>query len=159
MNNEIILTSYDAQYNHILNQFFLPDEQAQFTGMPLEMISKAIEDPTRNPIVILSNSHPVGFFVLCSGEIVLDYTTNQNALLLIAFSINHSEQGKGYAKNGLMRLSDYIKIHFANNDEVVLAVNCKNIPAQKLYEKVGFQDTERRKIGKNGEQIIMSLHV
>lgn len=159
LNNKIILTSYDAQFDPVLMQFFLPEEQAQFTGMPHEMISKAKEDQTRNPVVILNGSHPVGFFVLCSGEVVLDYSSNNNALLLIAFSINHSEQGKGYAKNGLLRLRDYIKVHFSNNNEVVLAVNCKNSPAQKLYEKVGFKDTGKRKMGKNGEQIILSLQL
>lgn len=159
MNNKIKLTSYNAQYDSILMNFFLPDEQAQFTGMPLEMVSKAKENPTRNPVIILNNLHPVGFFVLCSGEIVLDYTNNQNALLLIAFSINHTDQGNGYAKEGLMRLRDYIKKHFSNKNEVVLAVNCKNSPAEKLYEKVGFNDTGKRKIGKNGEQKIMSLYL
>lgn len=159
LNNKIILTGYDAQYDPVLKRFFLPEEQAQFTGMPLEMIRMAKEDHTRKPVVILSGSHPVGFFVLCTGELVFDYTPNHNALLLIAFSINHSEQGKGYAKNGLMGLKDYVKMHFSNKNEVVLAVNGKNISAQKLYEKVGFKDTGKRKRGKNGEQFILSLHL
>jgi ribosomal protein S18 acetylase RimI-like enzyme len=40
---------------------------------------------------------------------------------------------------------------------VVLVVNHKNIPAQHLYLNVGFVDTGVRKIGRIGEQIVMSL--
>ncbi|WP_078378525.1 GNAT family N-acetyltransferase [Sutcliffiella halmapala] len=159
MIGEIKLNKYDASYDSVLMQFSLPLEQAQFTGMPDEMVRKAKEDTSRNPIVITHDSQPVGFFVLCTGELVSEYTPNQQALLLIAFSINHSEQGKGYAKVGLQLLSGFIAEHFPEKNEVVLAVNGKNKPAQRLYKKVGFKDTGRRKVGKIGEQMILSLHL
>ena len=44
-------------------------------------------------------------------------------------------------------------------NEVVLAVNEKNIPAQNLYEKVGFQDKGFRRMGPIGQQIIMHLPI
>ncbi|MFU1847767.1 GNAT family N-acetyltransferase, partial [Enterococcus faecium] len=44
-------------------------------------------------------------------------------------------------------------------NEVVLAVNEKNIPAQNLYEKVGFQDKGLRRMGRIGQQIIMHLSI
>ncbi|WP_261132453.1 GNAT family N-acetyltransferase [Bacillus sp. Marseille-Q3570] len=155
--NQITLNRYETKYDAVLKNFFLPDEQAQFTGMPLEMLVKAKDDPARNPIVILKGAHPVGFFLLCTGELVKEYTLNQNALLLIAFSIDLPQQGRGYAKEGLKKLSNFIAEDFPDKNEVVLAVNCKNIPAQKLYESVGFLDTGKRKMGKIGKQMILSL--
>ncbi|WP_221563696.1 GNAT family N-acetyltransferase [Alkalihalobacillus sp. TS-13] len=157
MFNQITLNRYETKYDAVLKNFSLPEEQAQFTGMPLEMLIKAKDDPERNPIVILEGAHPVGFFMLCTGELVTEYSSNQNALLLIAFSIDHPQQGRGYAKEGLKKLRDFITEDFPDKNEVVLAVNCRNIPAQKLYESVGFLDTGKRKMGKIGEQMILSL--
>ncbi|MFD2445705.1 GNAT family N-acetyltransferase [Bacillus sp. CGMCC 1.16607] len=156
---QIMLCKYDSKYDSTLMHFYLPEEQAQFTGLPLEMLHTAKNDNNRNPIVILNDSEPVGFFVLCTGELVFNYTANPNALLLIAFSINHSNQGRGYAKDGLKQLRNFIVQEFPDKNEVVLAVNCRNVPAQKLYEKVGFADTSKRKIGNNGEQMILSLQL
>jgi RimJ/RimL family protein N-acetyltransferase len=157
MINHIKLCKYKSKYDSVLMHFSLPEEQAQFTGMPSEMLLMANGDANRNPIVILDQSEPVGFFVLCTGELVSDYTANPNALLLVAFSINQSKQGRGYAKEGLKQLRSFIFEEFPDKNEVILAVNCRNIPAQKLYEKVGFLDTGKRKIGKIGEQMILSL--
>lgn len=57
----------------------------------------------------------------------------------------------------MLLLRDFVKSEFPSCDEIVLAVNHKNFPAQKLYAKVGFKDTGRRKIGPIGEQFILSL--
>lgn len=50
------------------------------------------------PIVILSNKIPVGFFVLHTTERVQEYSSNPQAMLLTALSMDHKQQGKGYAK-------------------------------------------------------------
>jgi RimJ/RimL family protein N-acetyltransferase len=88
---------------------------------------------------------------------VKEYSDNARAMLLTAFSINHAYQGKGYAKQGMSLLSEFVQKEFLDCNEIVLAVNHKNIPAQKLYMKVGFHDTGRTKIGRIGEQYIMAL--
>ena len=54
-------------------------------------------------------------------------------------------------------LGEFAAEEFPNCNEIVLAVNHKNIAAQKLYLKVGFRDTGIRKMGKIGEQYIMNL--
>ncbi|TCP29713.1 acetyltransferase (GNAT) family protein [Scopulibacillus darangshiensis] len=154
---KIKLALYIPKYDKALNEFSLPNEQVRFTALPKEMIQMAKSDKTRNPVVILANRVPVGFFVLQSGERVSEYTDNPNALLLIAFSINHNEQGKGYAKSALQQVPALVKRYFPTVNEVVLAVNEKNIPAQKLYEKCGFIDEGRRKMGNIGWQMILSF--
>ncbi|MFD1737500.1 GNAT family N-acetyltransferase [Bacillus salitolerans] len=155
----IILDMYNPIYLSTLETFSLPDEQRQFTGMPLEMIKLAKEDHSRNPIVILNHNNPVGFFVLQNGARVVEYTDNPNALLLIAFSINETEQGKGFAKDGLQLLDKFVKQHFPTINEIVLAVNMRNNAARQLYERVGFIDKGIRKMGQIGEQAILSLQL
>ncbi|WP_456276555.1 GNAT family N-acetyltransferase [Bacillus sp. AK128] len=152
--DSIHLVHFSNIYTEALNSFELPEEQSQFTALPSE-ITEVKEGQYR--IVILSEDQPVGFFVLHSTERVKEYTDNPKAMLLTALSINHINQGKGYAKKGMIILSDFVKSKFPTCNEIILAVNHKNIPAQQLYLKVGFVDTGRRKIGPIGEQIIMNL--
>ncbi|MEK3990561.1 GNAT family N-acetyltransferase [Robertmurraya sp. FSL R5-0851] len=80
-------------------------------------------------------------------------------MLLTAFSIDYSKQGRGNAKQGLLLLKKYIQNQFPSCDEIVLGVNHQNVPAQNLYARVGFQDTGRRVIGSLGEQFVMTLHI
>jgi ribosomal protein S18 acetylase RimI-like enzyme len=57
----------------------------------------------------------------------------------------------------MLLLSDFVKSEFPNCDEIVLVVNHKNIPAKRLYSRVGFEDTGKRKTGPIGEQFVMNL--
>lgn len=150
------LKHFSNEYLDVLNSFELPEEQVQFTALPNKIL-EATEGQHR--IVILSENEPVGFFLLHSTERVKEYSDNSKAMLLTALSVNHAKQGKGYAKQGMLLLSDFVKSEFPNCDEIVLVVNHKNFPAQQLYLKVGFQDTGKRKIGPIGEQFIMNLSV
>ncbi|MFF2501741.1 GNAT family N-acetyltransferase [Peribacillus sp. NPDC058075] len=150
------LKHFSNEYLDVLNSFELPEEQVQFTALPNKIL-EATEGQHR--IVILSENEPVGFFLLHSTERVKEYSDKSKAMLLTALSVNHAKQGKGYAKQGMLLLSDFVKSEFPNCDEIVLVVNHKNLPAQQLYLKVGFQDTGKRKIGPIGEQFIMNLSV
>ena len=148
------LKHFSDEYFDILNTFELPEEQVQFTALPNQILK---ETEGQHRIVILSENEPVGFFLLHSTARVKEYSDNPKAMLLTALSVNHEKQGKGYAKQGMQLLSDFVKTEFPNCDEVVLVVNYKNIPAQRLYLKLGFEDTGKRKIGPIGEQFIMNL--
>jgi ribosomal protein S18 acetylase RimI-like enzyme len=148
------LVHFSMDYETELNSFELPEEQEQFTALP-KKITKVADGQYR--IVILSEHVPVGFFLLHASERVKEYSDNPRAMLLTAFSINHAHQGKGYAKQGMSLIYGFVQKEFPDCNEIVLAVNHKNIPAQKLYMKVGFQDTGRRKVGRIGEQFIMAL--
>jgi len=142
----------EEKYMKELNSFVLTEEQKQFSALPSKF-EEINEGQYR--VVILSDNTPVGFFLLNSNERVKKYSNNLNALLLTALSINHTEQGKGYAKQGMTLLVEFVKTEFPNYDEIVLVVDNDNIPAQKLYLKVGFEDTNERLIGRIGEEIIM----
>jgi RimJ/RimL family protein N-acetyltransferase len=152
--NYVELKHFSNEYLDVLNFFELPEEQGQFTALPKKFL-EVTEGQHR--IVILSEKEPVGFFLLHSTERVKEYSDNPKAMLLTALSVNHAKQGKGYAKQGMLLLSDFVKSEFPNCDEIVLVVNHKNIPAQRLYLRVGFEDTGKRKTGPIGEQLVMNL--
>ncbi|PGL32193.1 GNAT family N-acetyltransferase [Bacillus cereus] len=157
---EIQLVPYKEQYKEIIQSFTLPSEQVQFTANPGELLEKAKNDRTKNVIVILDYSGvPVGIFALQTGDRVQEFTENKDAILLTSFSVNHDKQRKGYAKKSLALLQAFVKNYYPIINEVILAVNEKNIPAQKLYEKVGFQDKGFRRMGPIGQQIIMHLPI
>ncbi|MEH6992393.1 GNAT family N-acetyltransferase [Neobacillus drentensis] len=148
------LVHFSKENETQLHSFELPKEQEKFTALP-KKVTNVIDGQYR--IVILSENEPVGFFLIHATERVKEYSDNPRAMLLTAFSINHAHQGKGYAKQGMSLINEFVQKEFPDCNEIVLAVNHKNIPAQKLYMKVGFQDTGRRKIGRIGEQYIMAL--
>lgn len=154
--NRVELKHFSSEYLTGLNSFVLTDEQKQFSALP-NKFEEAADGQHR--IVILSDNTPVGFFLLNSNERVKKYSTNLNALLLTALSINQTAQGKGYAKKGMSFLTEFVKSEFPKCDEIILVVDKENIPAQNLYLKVGFEDTNERKIGRIGEEITMRLSI
>ncbi|GLF92378.1 N-acetyltransferase [Bacillus safensis] len=153
-NDNITLTHFSETYIEDLTSFDLDKEQAKFTALPSEYF-EFTEGQYR--IVILHEKEPVGFFVLHATDRVKDYSNNPNALLLTSFSIHQTQQRKGYARQAMSLLKSFVTSEFPTYNEIVLAVNHQNIPAQTLYSQVGYQDTGRRKTGPIGEQIIMSL--
>lgn len=151
---EVELQFYKSEYLNLLKDYHLPEDQARFTALPADALEVTHE---KQPVVIIGNGIVVGFFVLHTSSRVKEYTDNPHAVLLTAFSVNHSQQGKGYARKGLEQLTGFIRKEFPECNEIVLSVNKLNIPAQKVYEKVGYQDTGRTMMGKMGEQFIYSL--
>ena len=56
--------------------------------------------------------------------------------------IDEAEQGKGYGREALDRVIDYIRTKpFGDSDRVALTCNRKNPAARKLYESKGFSAT------------------
>lgn len=158
-NQQVALVFYHPQYEDDLKAFYLPEEQQKFTASPAALIKRAEEDANCTPIVIVANGKPAGIFALLTGEEVKEYTNKENALALIAFSINHSEQGNGYAVRGLQLLHNFILENFSGKNEVFLGVNEKNIPAQNTYFKAGFEDRGQRRMGPIGRQLVLCLSI
>lgn len=152
--NSVQLEHFDEKFLHDLENFDLPQQQIQFSALPKEIINTT---DGQYRIVITHQEQAVGFFLLHTTERVKDYSSNPNALLLTALTVDHKHQGMGFAKEGMLALPHFIRDFFPNHNEVILVVNEKNIPAQHLYKKVGFIDTGIRKTGSIGEQILMSL--
>ena len=146
---------YEPSFDHLIKQYYLSEEQMRYTAAPIDCIPLSNEDSDRHSILAIHENELVTFFVLHESEGVKPYSDNENAILLRAFSTNNRHQGKGYAKQALNLLPQYIQNTFPNINEIVLAVNVQNKPAKGLYEKAGFIDQGIRRMGPKGELIIM----
>lgn len=155
----VVLVEYTDTYEEHLSNYYLPEEQLQFTSMPLDKINNPTVSSTANHVLILEDGVPVGYFALEDGEKLLKYSTNPTARLLTSFSIDARNQGKGLAKIGLQLLPEFVRNNLFGTDEIVLGVNQKNTPAYNLYLKTGFVDENEFYEGPKGPQHILHLKV
>jgi RimJ/RimL family protein N-acetyltransferase len=138
-------------------QYTLDETQSLFTATAEEALERIKErdDHLAYPITIFHDEKPAGFFVLDFGEDKFDLTDNKNSVLLRSFSINPQLQGKGIGKSAMLKLDDFVKEHFRECDEIVLAVNEKNSSAYQLYLKAGYVFEGKTRIGRSGPQFLM----
>lgn len=113
-----------------------------------------------HPTVILIDEEPVGFFVLHRSEETHDFTVNDHAVFLRAFSIDKDHQGKGYATMAMNNLPEFVRVHLPQVEEIVLTVNENNSAAKRSHEKSGFIHKGKTKVGRSGIELGMhySLH-
>ncbi|QTD42122.1 GNAT family N-acetyltransferase [Sporosarcina sp. Te-1] len=149
------LVEYEDHYREKIDSYYLSDEQLQYTGIPSKAVELARLDLDRHAVLAIKNNDLLTFFVLHENEGVKPYSENRKAILLRTFSTDFRHQGKGYAKQSLLLLPQFIRTQFPHINEIVLAVNVKNTAAQALYKKCGYKDEGIRKMGKKGELIIM----
>lgn len=155
MENLIRLALYHEQYDQDLADFALKGEQFQFTAMPAEVIEEAIQNPDKDPMVILHKEKPVGFFILHKSSEYVEEKDASHTILVRALSISMEYQGNGYAKAAMKALPEFVRQLYPEINEIILAVNEGNIAAQQLYLKVGFLDMGVRKMGIHGLQLIL----
>ncbi|MFS0782852.1 GNAT family N-acetyltransferase [Bacillus sp. 1P06AnD] len=152
----IRLDHYGELYEEKVKGYHLPEEQLKYTALPQNAIQMAAEKKNVFPIVIFEQNDIVGFFNLHDNEQVMEHTDNRKAILLMAFSIRDSAQGRGIAKKAMKAAKEFVAREFPGKNEIVLGVNHRNAAAQKVYEFAGYKDTGRRKSGPNGEILILS---
>ncbi|MBE5105885.1 GNAT family N-acetyltransferase [Bacillus thuringiensis] len=150
---------YDEKFRSRINLYTLSEEQLCYTGLPKESIKLSDKDSDRNSILVMKDKELVTFFVLHTNNGVKPYTDNEKAILIRAFSTDFHHQGRGYAKQALKILPDFVRINFLGTNEIILAVNVKNVAAQSLYKKCDFCDNGVRRMGWKGELIIMSYYL
>lgn len=150
---------YKDKYKNKIESYNLTEDQLRYTGHPIDCIEIDKEDKDYYSIMAMEEDKLVTFFVLHKNEGVKPYSENSRSILLRAFSTDFYCQGKGYAKQALKLLPNFVKENFKDINEIILAVNIKNEAAQGLYKKCGFKDEGIRKMGKKGELIIMSYHI
>ncbi|MFA1822113.1 GNAT family N-acetyltransferase [Virgibacillus oceani] len=153
----IRLKFYCAAYLPQLKDYRLSISHREFTGVPLESIEICSKDKNRHSIIIDYHGSAIGYFVLHKGSKVENYFTNDFALLLRTYSVDSRYQGMGIAKQSMKLLPAFVKQHFPEINEIVLAVNQRNAAAQHVYMESGFLDTGRRLMGRKGEQLIFQM--
>lgn len=157
--NNVTLDFYKQEYRAQLEDYDLPEEQTKYTALPLDAVLTCEQTTERYPVVILYNGEPAGFFVLHGWNGVKEYSDNKNAILLRAYSVHYSFQGKGIAKKSLQLLPPFVKKHFIGKNEIILAVNYNNQIAQQVYLKSGFVDKGVRVMGPKGELFIYHMDI
>ena len=150
---------YNEHLQKEIDEYEIKEEQLRFTTSPKEVTLLVKEDPDRFGILAMVDEKLVTYFNLHKNEGVKPYSDNPHAILLRAFSTNQRYVGKGYAKQALKVLPSFVKEHFPEIDEIVLAVNLNNDVAQNLYRKSGFVDEGVRRMGVKGELIVMSYYL
>ena len=143
----------EAEHYHSLNSYSLND--ITHTDTPQNIIEKSKKDKDRYPIVILDNKDCkiIGFFCLHLNAGPKEYGYYQNDYALIrGFSIDDNFRNQGYGSNALGEIFEFINLEI---NHIILAVNEKNMFAQKAYKNSGFFVVRRDVEGKKGKLIIM----
>lgn len=106
--------------------------------------------------LIIVDSEPVGCFYLTADLGGLEpFISANKPQHLLGFTIDYRHQGKGIGKLAMQTLIN--DLQKTDHDALVLSVNCKNPPAIKLYEKVGFEKKPEHYLGgKSGPQWVMA---
>lgn len=141
--------------------YLLDEIQSQFTATAKQSLEKIEErnqsgDFSAYPITIFYDEKVVGFFVFDFGEDKFDLTENQNSVLIRSLSVNPQFQGKGIGKSAMIAADHFIKEHFADCKEIVLAVDEKNTSAFQLYLNTGYVYDGKMREGRSGSQFLMS---
>ncbi|MBV8326312.1 GNAT family N-acetyltransferase [Chryseobacterium sp.] len=135
----------------------LDENQSRFTASvakALKMIRER-DDHFAFPVTIFDGQQAAGFFILDFGDDKLELTDNKNAVLIRSLSVNPEMQGKGIGKAAMMKVDDFVREHFKDCNEIVLAVNQKNEAAYHIYREAGYSYEGKTRIGRSGLQYLM----
>lgn len=133
-----------------------PLSDPTFTATPQQALAIVLDDVNRMPVMVLADTELVGFLVLIKNKDVQEVGADPaTAILIRSLSIAETQRGRGFATQALQLLPDFVRRHFPTAKTLTLSVDHGNLTAQKLYEKVGYVDTGRRRYGPYGEQQVL----
>lgn len=145
---------YEKELDSFIEQYVLTDDQLLYTASPREALKDMNEQ--RYPILAFNEEEElVSFFVLELGEAPQKFLGNEKSILFRSFSTDARYMGKGFGKSILKKMPEYIRQHYPQTKEIVLAVNEDNTQAQKLYFNTGYVDNGKRMMGHRAPLIIL----
>jgi RimJ/RimL family protein N-acetyltransferase len=134
--------------------------QRRYSGVPSDTLPPAERDPAQYPVAIVEDGNPVGFFALQGGPGAGRLIRGRQDMLLRAFFVDATRQGRGIAPRALLELPGYVRALDPAIRRVVLTVNVDNGPAIRTYLRSGFVDTgELFHGGIYGPQHVFALSV
>lgn len=138
--------------------YVLDKVQSGYTSSASFALNRIAERDTGQefPVTVFCHGVPAGFFTLDFGEDKLELTGNQHSVLLRSLSVNPAMQGKGIGKAVMAEVEQFLRSHFKDCDEIVLAVNTDNIFAYDLYLTAGYRYEGKTREGRNGLQYLMA---
>ncbi|MCJ7934840.1 MAG: GNAT family N-acetyltransferase [Chryseobacterium sp.] len=156
MNNKVSLQFLDPKDLPAIS-YALDESQSRFTATVEKAMSMIRERNTEDafPVTIFNDGQPVGFFILDFGDDKFELTDTQNSVLIRSLSVNPQMQGKGIGKEAMIQVDDFVRKHFKDCHEIVLAVNQKNESAYHIYRTAGYSYEGKTRIGRSGPQYLM----
>ncbi len=156
LSQSLTLAPLSPAYSQQLSKLSVAPEQLKFVGTMEEIL--CCVTPSVEPHVIVVDEQVIGLFLIDTRYSEEYRFCQAQALGFRAFFIDQQFQGRGYVKQAMQALKDYLQSHYTEFSQVYLTVNCKNLAAYQLYRKVGFNDSgELYYGGAAGPQHILSL--
>ena len=114
----------------------LAEGQEDFVSHPVRSLAQAyVYRDQCQPFGIYANGRMIGYVM-----VIYDYDVPEYDIWHMM--IDASMQAKGYGKDALDRVIDYIRTKpFGSSDRIALTCNRNNPSAKKLYESRGFMPT------------------
>ena len=136
-------------------------EQMPFSGTMPEVLESAETDPDSEPMVVLVNGVPVGYYRLhFAPGAVAERTFPELTVGLRAFFVAADAQGQGIGRRALEAMVEDLRARRPDVQQLALSVNFRNAPAIALYERFGFtRDPEAYLGGAAGPQHVMTLRL
>lgn len=139
---------------HMIENYVI--EENSYTVTPMDGMTESLHEYEKYPILILDKKKMVGFFILQTGESILNYTSNPHAILLKDHSVDKRYQKKGYGKASMEKLPEFIKKNFSSINEIILLIDYDNIGGQMMYLKSGFKNTKNKVKELHGYKFVYS---
>lgn len=114
----------------------LRKDQEEFVSHPIRSLAQAYVYWNQcQPFGIYQDEEMVGYVM-----VIYDYDVPEYDIWHMM--IDEARQGRGYGKEALKRVLEYIATKpFGESNRVVLTCNQQNIPGLRLYRSLGFQET------------------
>ena len=114
----------------------LRKDQEEFVSHPIRSLAQAYVYRNQcQPFGIYQDEELVGYVM-----VIYDYDVPEYDIWHMM--IDGARQGRGYGKEALKRVLEYIGTKpFGESNRVVLTCNQQNIPGLRLYRSLGFQET------------------
>lgn len=110
--------------------------QEKFVSHPVRSLAQAyVYRDQCQPFGIYDDNEMVGYIMVLYDYDIPEYD-------IWHMIIDESKQGKGYGKEALIQVINYIKTKpFGTSNRIALTCNKENIAALRLYGKIGFMET------------------
>lgn len=152
----IKLRRMTADYLAQIDTLTVHAEQVRFVGTMEDILVNV--DACTHPHCIVENERVVGFFLIdTTYGYAFDFAP-EGCLGLRAFFISELFQGRGYGKQAVALLPEYLHHEYPTYSDLYFTVNCQNLVAIHCYQTDRICDT--RQIydgGPSGPQRIMRL--
>lgn len=149
------IIKYDPKYYEQVKDYQFEDDA--FASHPIVLLERYKNKANIEIFIGLNEEVMVAFGILDFSQSRLDYTDQQKSVLIRGLSVEENQRGKGYSRQLMKYLIDYVQQKCSEISEIVLAVETENEVGKQLYRSLNFIDNGRRLMGRSGEQQAWSL--